>query len=182
MSEFWATAEEIKRLWAWIVAAAGLPFLAGLAKVAPPWPPAVPVLTSIVNLLALIVSYQFFQVSSKKLINKVIIINLVILIIFSMLYLGFLSEMTFEVPGSNVDRIKGFSCTDLARVSFPGKCPWFGESELRLAEWTPENLWNSWSITAVRLAIVALWLVSFMSFSTILGTFVIFQRGRHNKA
>jgi hypothetical protein len=176
LSDFWSAAEELRRFWAWIVASAALPFLASLSKIAPPWPPAISILTSSITVLAIVVAYQFFRNSSQKTVNRLIAVGIVLLFTFGFLYLATLSEMTFAVPGSDTDRVKGFACTDFANISFPNRCPWFGESELRQSEWTPENLWLSWSITLVRMVLITLWLASFLLISLVLASFIVFQR------
>lgn len=176
LSDFWRIAAELRRFWAWIVASASLPFLASLIDISPPWPKAIPVLTSIITILALIVAYQFFKSAGKRAVNRVIGWSAILLFACSILYLALLSEMTFQIPGTSVVGVKGFVCTEIATTSFPGRCPWLAERELRQSAWAPEDLWVTWSITMTRLAIVISWLAAFLLLSTILATFIIFQR------
>lgn len=176
IADFWISAAELRRFWGWIVVTATLPFLAKFIEIAPPWPPAIPVLTSLVTLLALVLAYQFFRNSARRTVNRVIAFGVVLLFLCSLVYLALLSEMTFAVPGSGSVRVKGFVCTEMAQKTFPGKCPWLGEMEMKKAEWTPENLWQTWSITLTRLAIVATWLSSFLLLSIILACFINYQR------
>jgi hypothetical protein len=176
MADFWSSAAELRRFWAWIIATAALPFMAKFIEIAPPWPPAIPVLTSLVTLLSLVLVYQFFRMAARRTVNRVMGIGLFLLFLCSLIYLALLSEMTFAVPGTATAGIKGFACTEVAETAFPGKCPWLGEAELKTAEWTAENLWLTWSITLTRLAIVASWLASFLFLSIVLASFINYQR------
>lgn len=175
LDEFYSRLRDLRKLWAWIVAAAVLPFLAVLARIAPPWPPAVAYLTSIVCVLAMIVAHQIFRTSSLKSINKLILVCLGVLAVTSVAYLSVLSQFTYDAPGAKVSRVKGFTCTDIGLKSFPAKCPWYGELELRQSEWEAEYLWTTWSIGVVRVALVSLWSAAIMSLSLAFSGFIVFQ-------
>ena len=176
LAEFWSSIRELEKFWAWIVAAAALPFFASLIEITPPWPPAIAILTAIVNLIAVILAYQLFRTSSRRVINRLMVALTAILLFLSVIYLILLSEMTFRA-GTAADAIvmvKGFVCTSYGNIF--EECPWLGDKELKLAEWTPEVLWTSWSITITRIALVVSWLGCFLSLSVILSSFIVHQR------
>ncbi|WP_147149440.1 hypothetical protein [Reyranella soli] len=170
---------DVQKLWKWIVVAGSGPFIAKFLGVAPPWPAALPFITAAFMLVAIVLVYQIYKRSSRKTVNKVLIRFSVLLVAAFFLYLAIYSEFTFDVPlpnGSSVVRIKGFVCNDVALTVHEKSCPWLGERELSGAEWTPENLWRSWSITVVRLMLVLTWLTTFMSLSAVLACFANFQK------
>jgi hypothetical protein len=131
VDEFFAVLNELTGLWAWIVAATGLPFLARFVSIAPPWPPEIALLTSIACVVAMILSFQAFRGSARKVVTKIILITACLFFVISILYLGVLSQFVYDVPGSRIPRTKGFVCTKLAFNIFPEKCPWLGELELK---------------------------------------------------
>ncbi|MCB1498934.1 MAG: hypothetical protein KDK07_03960 [Bauldia sp.] len=177
MTEFWETVRELERFWAWIVAAASLPFLASLIEITPPWPPAITVLTSIIAIVAVVLAYHFARTMKNRSVSVIVVITIVVLFIFSATYLGMLSQFSAKISdGSRV--VTGFVCTPYAQQIYPDRCPWLTESELKLAEWTPSLLWTSLSITASRMALVIFWLGSFLLLSFFLGLFIVVQRRR----
>lgn len=182
MTDFWSTVRELQKFWAYIATAAALPLFASFVELTPPWPSSISILTSIVNLLAVVICYQIFRAGSRRLISRVILLSAILLFLFSLVYLGLISEFTVKVPGGGVNEIKGFVCTEMAATMHEKLCPWLGEAELKDAEWTPTLLWTSWSVTIMRLLIVVSWLSSFMLLSICLATFIIYQRQRPGSA
>ena len=176
LDEFFAVLEELKKLWAWIVIAAGLPFLARLVSIAPPWPAEISLLTSIASVVAMLLSFQAFRGSARKVVTKVVSISICVFLATSMFYLLMLSQFVYDAPGSKTPRIKGFACTKLALDVYPEKCPWLGELELKQSEWTAEYLWETWSISVVRAALVGLWSVLVIALSMAFGSFIVYQR------
>jgi len=175
LEDFWQAVRELERFWAYIVAAAALPLFAKFVELTPPWPSSIAILTSIVNLLAIVVAYQIYRGTSRRKATSVIVRATILLFLLSIAYLGMISELTFRQPSGTIE-IKGLVCSEVGRVTFPEKCPWLGPAELKTAEWTPEILWTSWSITIARILIVVSWLCSFLLLSLVLATFIIYQR------
>ncbi|MQW55267.1 hypothetical protein [Sinorhizobium meliloti] len=174
LEEFWKVLRELRNFWSWIVASAGLPFLAKLVEISPPWPPAIPVLTSIVTLLALILVYHFLRSANKRAISRVLGIGVGSLFLCSLIYLALLSQFTFVPPGTEVTLVKGFICSPFAATTYPNECPELSERALKEAEWDPAQLWTFYSITIVRLAIAAFWLGSFLLLSVVLASFIVY--------
>lgn len=167
---------DVKELWAWAAGAATIPFLANLAALAPPWPPAIVYLTAIIELIALILAFQLLRKASPQTINRVLAVSAILLFTLSVFYLVLLSQFTYDIPGTKITSIKGFTCSSEAAIAYPAKCPWLGERELKQAEWYAPHLWTTWSITLTRVALTSIWLSSFMMLTLVFGTFVVYQR------
>jgi hypothetical protein len=175
LDEFRRLLRDVKQLWAWGAAAAAVPFLANFLSLAPPWPVAIPYLTALVELITLILVFQFLKRSPRRSINRVIATSTVVLFGASLIYLGLLAEFTFETP-SRTREIKGFICGREAMKVFEDKCPWLGLSELSHIEYQPRSLWVSWSVSAMAIFLNLLWLLCFMMLSAVLGSFAVYQR------
>jgi hypothetical protein len=71
-----------------------------------------------------------------------------------------LSSLYVEtIPRSGVRVVKGFACTKDALLVYGAACPDLGRDALRDAEWEPTNLWTASSVTMVRIALLASWLL-----------------------
>jgi len=167
LQHFFNSLYSIRTLWAWVISATAVPFAAQMIS-----------LTALVELLASILAFQYFRYSPASTINRVIGVSLLVLLITSFLYVAALSEFTFEVPYGTPAGIKGFVCSEIGATLYPRKCPWLGRSELKLIEWSAEQLWVSWSITIVRITLIVLWLLSFLALSLLLAAFVVHQSAK----
>jgi hypothetical protein len=164
---------------AWALAGSIAPIVAGIVNLAPPWPPAIVPVTSLFELVALIVVFQFLSRADRKLINVVIIGCLLSIVIFLIVYLFLLSQFTYEEPLKRIRSVKGFVCTAEAKLVFIDKCPFYGDDELRKGEWEAARFWTMQSITIMRLSLVLVWLLVFTSFSGVIGSFIAFQMRRN---
>jgi hypothetical protein len=162
--------------WGVLGAGVAVPFAAELASLSPPWPPAVTGLTAITELVVLVLVYQFLRASRRRVINRVLVIAAIILAVSALTYLAVNSELTYETRGPKKERlVKGFECKEAALKIFGDSCPLLGSDEISLAQWNAETLWTSRSITMARLSLVVPWLLSFLSLSMLLGSFLVFQ-------
>lgn len=71
--------------------------------------------------------------------------------------------------------MKGYVCTEEAAAVFKQKCPDLGIEQLKTAEYDADRLWTARSITLTRLAIVGLWLATFVALTALVGSFLVFQ-------
>jgi hypothetical protein len=181
LDEFFTMLEELKRLWAWIIVAAGLPFVARLISIAPPWPRDISILTSIACVMAMVLSFHSFRTSSKKVTKRVIIGGTAVFLFAIAAYLMSFSQLVYEVPGTEVSRVKGLACTKVAMEVYQDKCPWLGELELSQSEWTAEYLWETWSISLAKAFLVGLWSVVVMSLSMTFGSFIVYHGRRRRQ-
>ena len=149
---------------AWALAGSIAPILAGILHLAPPWPPAIIPVTSLFELVALIVVFQFLSRADRTVINIVIMFCVLAIVLFLGGYLFLVSQFTYEEPLKLVRSVKGFVCTAEAKLIFPDKCPFYGDDELRKGEWEAVRFWTMQSITIVRLSLVLLWLLVLAKF------------------
>lgn len=152
-----------------------VPFIAGLAGILPPWPPAITAVSAIFELVCLILVFQFLSSASKKQINRVILIGLTFLTIVGAAYLFFFSYFTLQPKGVDKRVVRGFECTKDAAEVFGDKCPNLGQAEIEWAENRPENLWTTGSITLVRLILVGLWLGALAGLCSLVSSFALYQ-------
>lgn len=168
--------QEFRGLSLWAVGGSvAVPFAAALASLSPPWPPAIVLVTAVAELVALIYVYQFLKRSKRQTINKIIAASGLALVILAAVYLAGVSLYTYEVPTTKERFVKGYVCTSEAAAVFKEKCPDLGIDQLKTAEYDAERLWTARSITVIRLAIVGLWLATFVALTVLVGGFLVFQ-------
>jgi hypothetical protein len=143
-------------------------------KIGPPWPAyAIPPATTIVELICLVCIFQFFLKKEKAKLSQYLIISVIVFFLSSYLYLGMTSSYTFRQPKTGELMVKGFELTpEVKRVIGPDYPP---EDALKGNRYDPEGVWTTRSITAMRLSLVAIWLLMFVSLSSFLGMFVVIQ-------
>lgn len=155
-----------------------VPLIDYLMRLGPPWPWAggVPIITSVAELLTLICAFHFWSRSSRKATSRKIVLLIVALLIFFGAYLYFNSTYTFYSPADDEKHAKGFTLRpDVASLIAPDYTP---DDALKSAEYRPEEVWTSSSITIIRLTLLVLWLFSFISLSAAIACFVLYHRGR----
>ena len=176
LEDFKHLLKEFSSLSKWAAAASvAVPFAASMLSVSPPWPQAISPLTSIVELLAIVVCFQFFRSASRSRINKLIISGLLLLLLFGIAYLVGYSQFVYETPRTHTRAVKGFVCTDDVRKVYPDRCPNLGMDELNTVEYEAERLWTLPSITTVRIALVLSWLCAFLSLSSVIAVFLLYE-------
>jgi hypothetical protein len=158
------------------------PFAAYVAGITPPWPHGITLPTALVELVVLILVFQFFRRSPRKVINKVMRLSAAGLFVASALYLSLFSFATFEIGDSKERDVKGFVCVEKLPDATRAECPFVGQERLKDAAFHAELIWRPWSIQLVRLVIVLVWLGDFLLLSTLIGTFVVFQTRPKNSA
>jgi hypothetical protein len=181
MNDFWRLLKDVQHLFAWALGAAAASIAAGFLSLAPPWPPVVAQITALLELVVLVLVYQYLKDASRRVINLVIAASAISLCISSVMYLAALSQFTFTEPVSNLRFVKGFVCTSDASLLYPKLCPWLNDDQLQEAEWEAPRLWVMWSITIVRVGLVLLWSFSFLALSCLLGSFAVHQRAASSK-
>jgi len=161
-------------MWA-VGGSVAVPFAAALVSLSPPWPPAIVLVTAIAELVALMYVYQFLKSARRKSINRILAVGGSMLAILGTVYLTALSLYTYQVPTTKQRFVRGHECTPEAIAVFSEKCPDLGLDELKTAEYDADRLWTARSIAETRMAIVALWLASFVALSVLVGSFLVYQ-------
>jgi hypothetical protein len=161
-------------LWA-VGGSLAVPFGARLADLSPPWPPGIVPVTAVVELLTLVVVFQFFKTAKRRVVNRVLILSIALFAVTSVVYLSAISYYTYEVPTTKERFLKGYECTPDAQLVFTTRCPDLGLDELITAEYEAERLWTRKSIAVTRTGLVLVWSLVFVALSSALGGFLCYQ-------
>jgi hypothetical protein len=165
-----------------LAAGATVPFIAYFADIAPPWPPGATLITGLVELITLILVFQFFHLAPRRTINKVLTFSAPALLVAGALYLLVFSFATYDVPGSEYRGIRGFIC----KVDIPKKtseeCPLVGRERLKDAEYRADLIWKEWTIHVATVILALIWLTCFLLLSTVIGTFLVYQTKARSRA
>jgi hypothetical protein len=154
-------------------AGATVPFAAGFATLAPPWPPGIVPTTTIVEIVTLALVYHFLRPASFGRTKRLLLLGALALGVLSLIYLYLLSLYTFVTPTTHERFVKGFECTQDALMVFGAKCPRLSMDDLASAEYEADRLWTPSSIALVRTALVATWSAIFVVLYVILGSFLV---------
>lgn len=167
------------KLSVWAVGAGSAPFVGALASLAPPpWTKQITGITAVLDLVVLVLVFQLFVSASRKLVNRSMVLSALILAFAVFAYLFAFTRYTFLVPASATREVKGFVCTDNARLVYGEHCQDNADEILPSMEYKAELLWQKWSIDRMTLILAALWLLSFGALSAVLGLFIVFQQGQ----
>ena len=177
LKPFWQLLRNVRRILLWSMGAAAAPIVAGFSSLTPPWPPDVVPMTALLQVVTIVLLYHYFPNPTAAVANRILSISAAFLCGASILYLVLLSQFTFTEPVSKLTFVKGLVCTRDALAVYPKLCPWLGDDQLIEAEWEASRLWTLWSITFIRVVLLASWLLSFGSLSCLLGSFFVFQAG-----
>jgi hypothetical protein len=152
-----------------------VPFVAYMSGIQPPWPPGVVLVTALLELIALILVFQFLRNAPRRLVNRVIGFATAALLAFSTLYLSLFSFFTYAIPTSSTRSVKGFVCRSDLLKSYAEACPFLNTDYLRNAAYSAEAFWQSWSIDLMKLCLVLSWLAAFLALSVAVASFIVFQ-------
>jgi hypothetical protein len=170
---------DYRNISAWAMGGAvAVPLVDYVARLGPPWPWAagVPIITSIVELLTLILVFHFCSRSRRKAVSRRLVLMLVLLLVGFGTYLYVNSSFTFSSPVDGDKHVKGFALKpDVAPLI---TAEYSEDDALKGVEYRPEEVWTASSISLVRLSLLFLWLLSFACLSGIIASFVLFHR-RH---
>lgn len=179
LDEFRAALLDYKSISSWAMAGSvAVPLVDYVMRLGPPWPWAggVPIITSVAELLTLICAFHFWSRSSRKGSSRQMVLLIVLLVICFGAYLYCNSTYTFASPVDNEKHAKGFTLRpDVAPLIAPDYTP---DDALESAEYRPEEVWTASSITIMRLTLLFLWLLSFISLSAAIASFVLYHRRR----
>ena len=143
-------------------------------------------LTGLLQLVVLIICYQFFSSSQKRVVDRILVVSFASLLISSFTYIYLLQNFTYEAKtnarGDIERRVKGFVCTPIAQQMYPDQCPYLGTRELNQIENRPDGLWTVRSINNVHVALVSTWMISFASLTSLTAVFIVYQRRRRARS
>jgi hypothetical protein len=175
--DFKGVLKDFRTLSVWAVGAGSAPFVGALASLAPPpWPKQITTITAVLDLVVLILVFQFFNSATKKLVNWAMAFTALVLVVVAFSYLSIFGRYTFQIPGDGRD-VKGFVYTTAAKRVY-GEHPDNTDKILTEMEYDGARLWESWSINRMTTVLQTLWLLSFAALSGVIGIFIVFQRGQ----
>jgi hypothetical protein len=176
LEEFREVITDVRSLTAWAVGGAvAAPLFDFVLHLGAPWPPGVPVITSLVELISLICIFHFwFRKTQKKLTGRMVV-ALIVLLLSLFCYLYLFGSYTFVNPATSKRYAKGFTVRPEIQALIPEQFD-SPEKALSGSEYREEEVWTAGSIMAARLSLLAAWLIMFSSLSVFIGTFVMAQR------
>ncbi len=183
LNDFKLLLKEFRGLSIWAVGSGlAVPFVAAMADFSPPWPPGIVPVTAVIELMTLVIVFQHFKNTAKRIVNRVLVISSILFVVTGLPYLFGLSLYTYQVPVTKQRLVKGYECTRDAKAVFKELCPDLGLDELQTAEYQAERLWTLKSISLIRIALVFAWSLTFAALSSALGVFLVYQmRSKTNK-
>jgi hypothetical protein len=156
-----------------------VPLVDLIFRMGPPWPSQLPILTSVAQLVVLIVLTTFLTAKSIKM----VMITAALACCFSLLgYLMCSGQWVHEAP-DGTRLVAGFNLrADTAALIGPTYLP---HEALRDGGWNPLEVWTRGSVLAAQLLLVAMWFSTFASFVVLVGAFAVKQTsrggGRHGR-
>ena len=185
MSKFWGVFEHYKRLLLAAGAASFLPFVAEFADASPPIPGIAPI-TSLLLVLTAVITFQFFENSSRRKANKRIASLLILAMLALVGYLIVSARFIFHYDGGRV--ILGCGWTRKAQIladdyglDTEAQCP--GQYQDLLSDFggSVADVFVSQNHVYVEMALIGSWIIFFLSVAAIIASFVTFQQGRQIK-
>jgi hypothetical protein len=138
---------------------AGIPLFAALARLEPPWPPAMGYVSSALVLLAALVAWEWTRGAKVRHRRRWILAGTLVTVGGLFGYLALYSFFVEAVPGASARVIRGYECLPDAVEAFPGQCPDLPRESIEDAGWETTRLWTRKSITTVRLGLALSWLL-----------------------
>ncbi len=157
-----------------------LPIITMAIDLSPPWPRGMPVVTCLIELIVLMLSFHYARRFKKSTISRVLISTSLGMVFASLIYFSLLSLFVFDTP-NGTRFVKGHECTVEAKMIFGQSCPLLPKTMIKEANYDAEILWTQLSIMEVRLAILFSWLVIFICLSGFTGCFVVHHIRRHSR-
>jgi hypothetical protein len=148
------------------------PALGSLAAIAPPWPPGVAFLSTVVVAVTIAVAFQVLRSRTATAMRRTFLASALLLGLASATYLLAVSFFVYQTPTTKERWAKGYTCTPEAVLLYKDKCPNLGVDELRGAEYEAERLWTASSVAVVKVSLVALWLLALIALAIQIGNFL----------
>lgn len=144
---------------------------------APPWPTGVLIITSVAELVALIYIFHYWRSKTKKSFNRRMLAALLIMLVGFSAYIYLFATFTRPHPKTKQSLVLGF---EPANASLKGSFDegFTVDQALDENEYNPALIWTARSINAIRVSLLAAWLMTFIALSIFIGAFVIAQRRR----
>lgn len=187
LEEFFEVLKDVRKIA--LFSAGGLivlPIAANLGGYSPPWPRGITMITTLMELVIVIVSFQLYSGASKASVTKAVIGSTVGIFACSTAYLFLYSLFVYQIPNHQDQIILGcgLSQKSLSLLDAEDRTPGFDDcpgefySLLKSAQWDAERVYTKLSVSLIRACINISWLAAFGSLACLCGVFVTYQRRR----
>ncbi|MGZ8330271.1 MAG: hypothetical protein ACXWVA_04405 [Rhodoplanes sp.] len=183
LDEFKRVLSEYKNLSLWAGGASVIfPFIASFLSVIPPWPAGLNIITSVMQLGALVVSYQTFRNTARS-VSRNVKLWAALGFMVVLIYMVAFTMLTVYVPYAQRSIVIGFQCLPDAQHVFDqsqyiAKCPFLGVEELSAVAFNEFQLLTKFSIAIARMLLIALWFAIFICLAFLIGQFLVYQMRR----
>lgn len=182
LEAFFFTLSQFKRISGWAIAGGvAVPFVASLASITPPWPSGIELMTAVVEVIAIMVAFQFLYRGSRARASSFILVSVVLLFISAAVYLFLMANFTYTAKPVPERVVSGFQCLD-SIAAYDPQCPFVSEKTKEDFGYRPELLWTTWSVAVMKATLALAWLFAFVCLSGAIGGFVVFQSGQRMRA
>ena len=184
LDAFFHNLKEIRRTS--VMAAGGLmllPMAAGLGGFMPPWPNGIIAITTLAELVMIVVNFQFFHRISKKKASKITLAYAFLTILFSGFYMIGNASFIYTIPTQSTRIILGCGLTQDAQLilkmegAYPteDECPGDFTALLESAKYESDKIWTKKSVSRIKYMLAFVWVGAFGSLAAMLGVFISFQ-------
>lgn len=184
LNDFFDVVAEVRKVA--LVAAGGLivlPLLAGLGGFQPPWPKSIPIITSLLELVVLIVVYQLLSHAPRALASRVIVWSALSVALLSTVYLVLSAIFVYQIPDNDTRVVLGCGLGENTKVILAyleqhptDVCPGEFTSMLEGKQYNTDQIWTKLSVNLISAVLVLTWLGSFGALAALVSVFVSFQR------
>ncbi|WP_139110475.1 hypothetical protein [Pseudomonas syringae] len=188
MDDFFNIVREVKKIA--LVAVGGLvllPILAGLGGYTPPWPSGIAVITSLAELVILIVVYQLLSHANRSTANRVIACLAIIIFFMSAVYATLNAVFVYQIPNRATRVVLGCGLSEkaiaiISEAAFKpvSVCPGELSTLLASAQYDTDKVWSAHSVSLIKLLLVFSWLMAFGGLAALFGVFASFQRRQNS--
>jgi hypothetical protein len=162
----WISSAARARNWA-IIGTLLLPSAAAAQSLAPPWPPHLDIVTTVVAVLVAAIAFQYARTHHGA--SKIKMLSISLIVVATVAYFPLVLLFTYEHPVTHERLEKGFVCNNDALLLYKEHCPYLHLKELKTAEYRADNLWTNQSILAARTSLVVLWSLLFAALACLTG-------------
>lgn len=142
-----------------VAAVTAVPLVAALTDLAPPWPDRIGYVSTAIILLGSAVAWEACRRQRMGRRRMWTSLGAGLTVAGLLGYLVLYSLFVEPAPGSSLRVVRGYACTAEAQMVYKEACPNLPRDALRDAEWESVMLWTRSSVTVVRIALLASWLV-----------------------
>jgi len=189
LTDFKGMLSDFRSVTAYAVGGAGtVPIVGAMIGIAPPWPPSIGPLTSILLVICLIIIYQSFHDLTTRHTTAYVTISAIAALLSAIIYLSLRDTFTFQLPTTHEQIVIGCGYTQDAlqvarqlQIEIGEGCPGQFQYLLSTASFDNYRIWTNSSLLAVKVALFVAWLLFFFSMTLSIGVFIVDQRSRHSQ-